>query len=79
MITRDMLRNDWPIDIRTDGRANVVLALAADHYYTLDGSNSYLPRWQTMTAVWYRNHHSDYLGWIELEEVGMPEFAQAVQ
>lgn len=76
MITRDMLRTDLPPDIRTDGYANVVLALCADHYYATDGSNSYLPRWQTMTAAWYRNNDRLYLGWIELEEVGMPEFAE---
>lgn len=74
MITRDMLRRDLPSDIRTDGYANVVLALCADCYYSPDGSNSYLPRWQTVTAIWYRNNASHYEGWIELEEVGMPEF-----
>lgn len=76
MVTQAMLRTDLPKDIRdVDGGANVILALCADCYYAPNGSNSYLPNWQTMTACWYLKHTELYRGWIELEDVPLPPFA----
>ena len=66
IIKRDMLRTDLPEHKLADGNCNIVLALVKSSYYS--ESNTYLPAWQTMSALYYIKHSELFQGWIELED-----------
>jgi hypothetical protein len=77
VITRDMLQSGLPPIVYTGTRVNSVLALRADGFYSPNGSNSYLDRWDVANTEWYTRHSEQYLGWIPLEEVPLPQFTEA--
>jgi hypothetical protein len=66
IIKRDMIRTDLPEHKEVDGNANIVLALVKPSYYS--ESNTYLPAWQTMSALYYIKNKESFQGWIELED-----------
>jgi len=53
------------------GHVNCVLAIRSDTQY--DRSNTYLPKWEVVNAVYYNAHSDKFYGWIELEDALPPD------
>ena len=73
MITQDKLNTGLPpISYNEDGSVNCVLALVNVNTYYCK-SNTYIPPWQISNTIWYNNHPEQYVGWIALEHVKLPD------
>lgn len=53
------------------GYVNCVLAMRADTQY--DTTNTYLPKWEVVNAVYYNAHLDAFDGWIDLDDSLPPE------
>ena len=72
MITKKMLRTDKPVEKRlADGRINSVLALWKESIWGED--NHYLGRWIVSNVAYYNANIDHFEGWIELEDMLLPE------
>ena len=73
-ITKENL-NTGPAPERyaADGSVNVILVLHDPSKYYVE-TNTYLPAWGVSNTVWYNAHQSDYLGWVDLEDIDKPKF-----
>ena len=72
IINREMLRTDKPEKkILDDGCVNCVLALWSEDVFC--DSNLYLPRWTICNVSYYLAHIEEFDGWIEIENILLPE------
>lgn len=77
-ITKDMIRTDLPPVLELeDGCTNTVLALMKDSGYC--ETNLYIPRWQVCNTKWYCANKGMYEGWIELENILLPQEFRGVE
>ena len=74
-ITKEMLTTGpAPERISSRDGINMVLVLYKESMYSKDGSNAYLPRWQTSNTAYYNRHLDDFEGWIDLEDLSLPSW-----
>lgn len=60
-----------PEERNSMGCVNVVLAVRKDNQY--DESNTYLPKWDVVNAVYYNINFDKFEGWVDLEDILPPK------
>jgi hypothetical protein len=74
-ITKEMIKiGPAPERINVRDGVNMVLALNKESLYAKDGSNAYIPRWQVSNAAYYNSNLEDFEGWIDLEDIPLPDW-----
>jgi hypothetical protein len=59
--------NDTLPEIREcKGHINCVLAIRSNTQY--ESTNTYIPKWDVVNAVYYNIHKDKFEGWIDLED-----------